>query len=176
MLVLLVLHVVMLHAYEVSDRFLGLYGISQGKAHFEIESPFDFRGCTIKADVHKLNRIHFHHDSCLFLQDKNYGTLVCTKDKDQDKRCMKKSYVFNEILKSLNQYATWYVSGVVMNDTLSVRSGAGVKYEKIFELAPHAKGMHVLEVKMNGTTTWYKVKYKGMTGWVSSRYLDCRER
>ena len=175
-LTLLVFQFILLHAYEVSDRFLGLWGISHEKAHFGIESPFDFRGCSIKADIHKLNRIHFDHNSCFIKKDKSYGALVCTKDKEPDKRCIKRSHIRNGILKNLNRYATWYVSGVALNDTLSVRSGPGVNYEKIFELAPHAKGMHVLAVKMNGTTTWYKVKYQGITGWVSSRYLNCREK
>jgi len=160
-------------SYEVSDKFFGAWGIDKKKALLSIESAFDFKGCYLDVNIQKLNKIHYHKDSCLFINDKSYGKLVCIKDKT---RCVKKSHIIGNIIKSLNKICIWYVYNVASNDTLNVRKYAGTKYKKLYELPYNASGIKVLNYKIVGRSTWYKIRYKNVVGWVNSKFLNCRER
>lgn len=56
--------------------------------------------------------------------------------------------------------------GKVTATTLNVRNGAGTSYKKVFVLKSGAK-FNIISTK----TGWYKINYKGSTGWVSSDYV-----
>ena len=150
----------------ISDKWFGLWGSGRGKATFEITSQFDFGGCTLIVNTKNISKIKYIE--CRFEKDKQGNLLICIKD---GTRCIYKKHLKKLILSELNK-GLWYVDGVANDDTLSVRSGAGVKYNKIYKLPHNAKGLKVLDLKMNGNTAWYKIKYKNITGWVSGKYLD----
>ena len=150
----------------ISDYWFALWNSGGGKANFSIESQFDFRGCYLVVNTKNISKIKY--SECLFKKDKYGNPLICIKE---GTRCIYKKHLQKLILSQLNE-GLWYVDGVASNDTLSVRSGAGVKYNKIYELPYNAKGLKVLDLKMNGKTAWYKIKYKNITGWVSGKYLD----
>jgi hypothetical protein len=171
-LLIIAIQVIALYAYEVSNHFLGMHGISQDRAFFEIESSFDFRGCGLDINIQKANKINFHK-GCSFIKDKKYGSLVCTED---GTRCLKRGNLVKEMLKELNGFSTWYVYGVRSDDTLSIRTGPGSKFTKIYNLPYNAVNLKVLDIKMNGKTTWYMIKYKNITGWVSSKYLKIGDK
>ena len=150
----------------ISDKWFGLWSSSGGKANFEIASEFDFRGCYLVVNTKNISKIKY--SECRFEKDKQGNHLICIKD---GTRCIYKKHLQKLILSQLNE-GVWYVDGVASDDTLSVRSSAGVKYKKIYELPHNAKGLKVLDIKLNGKTAWYKIRYKKITGWVSGRYLD----
>ena len=150
----------------IADRWLVLWQSSKGESNFEVQSSLDFEGCWFSVNTKNISKIKY--SKCRFQKDKYGNKLICIKD---GTRCTYKKHIRKLILKELNE-GLWYVDGVASDDTLSVRSGAGVKYTKIYELPHNAKGLKVLALKMNGKTAWYKIRYKNITGWVSGRYLD----
>ena len=151
---------------KVADRWFGLWGSRDGVATFEVESQFDYGGCVLKVNTKNISKIKYRE--CRFQKDTQGNRLICIKD---GTRCIYKKHLRKLILKWLNK-GLWYVDDVASNDTLSVRSNAGVKYSKIYELPYNAKGLKVFDLKMNGKTAWYKIKCKNITGWVSGKFLD----
>ncbi|MDM8567272.1 LysM peptidoglycan-binding domain-containing protein [Candidatus Halobeggiatoa sp. HSG11] len=67
---------------------------------------------------------------------------------------------------------SYQVAKVAKNDSLSMRLGPGVKYQKV-GVIPH-NGIEIQitgpEIKI-GETAWNPVKYKGINGWVNRGYL-----
>ncbi len=67
---------------------------------------------------------------------------------------------------------TYQVAYVTSDDTLNVRSGPGVDFGVVGELAPDAGG-----IRMSGSgqavsaSTWVPIKADGLDGWVNSRFL-----
>ncbi len=67
----------------------------------------------------------------------------------------------------------YQVSFVDSNDTLNVRSGPGVGYEIVGELAPDAVGVELTGLEQFiDTSTWVSVQKNGVAGWVNSRFLS----
>ncbi len=71
---------------------------------------------------------------------------------------------------------SYRVTKVTKNDSLSMRLGPGVKYQKIGIIPFDGIEIQISgpETKI-GETTWTPVKYKGINGWVNPAYLkkDC---
>ena len=61
------------------------------------------------------------------------------------------------------------VVGVAAGDTLNVRSGPGVKFADIGDIA-RSGAVNVLGYNTAGT--WAKIQYRGQVGWVSAKYLS----
>lgn len=59
------------------------------------------------------------------------------------------------------------VTGVRQDDVLWIRSGPGTKYNKIGALPHNARCIEHIE-RSGG---WVKVRYRGLSGWCSSKYL-----
>jgi len=69
----------------------------------------------------------------------------------------------------------WYVTGVAANDVLNVRSGPGVEYDKVGELAHDASNVQVTRwgSSMPGQATWIGVGLAdGTEGYVNGRFLQ----
>lgn len=60
-----------------------------------------------------------------------------------------------------------YVVKVAANDTLNVRTGPGVKYERFGALYPQ----DTVQVLEKTTKTWYQVYHRGQIGYVSAAYI-----
>ena len=66
----------------------------------------------------------------------------------------------------------WKVINVIPTDTLSVRSGPGVKYSKIATLAHDADGIKITgATKQIGKAYWVPILYDEITGWTNQAYL-----
>lgn len=139
-----------LNGYELFDNYLGCYGVNKGNAGCEIESSFDFEGCLMSINIHKINKPKFDFKSCRIINDSHNNSLVCTKDL---KRCVKKVHISRILIDNLNGIGSWRVSGVARDDTLSVRKGAESKYRKVYALLHNARNLKVLSVANNGSTT-----------------------
>jgi len=64
------------------------------------------------------------------------------------------------------------VIGVDADDTLSVRSGAGVDNARIGDLAPDSRAVVLTGAQgAVGETTWYELEFGSGTGWVSGDFL-----
>ncbi len=76
-------------------------------------------------------------------------------------------------------YAESYkVIKIRSDDTLSVRSNAGVSFRKIDELAYNTKNIKVIRCKLAyNNREWCKVQHPSIyTGWVSARYITPQYR
>lgn len=73
--------------------------------------------------------------------------------------------------------AVWAVTGVEANDTLNARSGPGIEFGIVFELAPDATGVvQVGEANSTDGALWFEVYAPNSgtgveTGWVNSAFL-----
>jgi LysM repeat protein len=66
----------------------------------------------------------------------------------------------------------WKVIKVMSTDTLSVRSGPSIKYQKIAKLAHDADGIQVTgTVKQVGKSFWVPIMYDEIVGWVNWGHL-----
>ena len=64
------------------------------------------------------------------------------------------------------------VVGVAEDDVLYVRSKPGRQHSSVGEIPPNGVGIQILEGRERvGQSTWVRVKYRGLTGWVNSRFL-----
>lgn len=59
------------------------------------------------------------------------------------------------------------VSGVPWNDTLAVRSGYSVRYSRVGDLPPDARGIEVRKCYRK----WCYIRYGNLMGWSSGKYL-----
>ncbi|MGD9222546.1 MAG: SH3 domain-containing protein [Desulfobacteraceae bacterium] len=67
------------------------------------------------------------------------------------------------------------VSGVDENDVLNVRQGPMAGSKKVGSIPPDGMAIEkISEQYSSATSVWFKVKYKDVTGWVNSKYLECR--
>jgi uncharacterized protein YraI len=67
----------------------------------------------------------------------------------------------------------WQVINVPSIDTLSVRSGPGVKYPKMANLSYDADGIQMTGLaKRVGRAYWVPIIYDGIEGWVNRGYLS----
>ncbi len=70
------------------------------------------------------------------------------------------------------QVPTYAVNNVLAGDTLNMRSGPGVTYEKVFEIPNQATGIRIVgNTVMNGRTEWVQVSYGAQSGWVTKSHL-----
>jgi uncharacterized protein YraI len=68
---------------------------------------------------------------------------------------------------------SFQVVNVRFNDSLSVRNGPGIRYKKIYQLAPNATGIEVTSRALKvGRSYWVRIKYNGISGWVNRRYIQ----
>jgi len=66
----------------------------------------------------------------------------------------------------------WRVVNVPAIDTLSVRSGPGIKYLKMANLSYDADGIQITgSAKAIGRAFWVPIMYGGIEGWVNRGYL-----
>lgn len=78
------------------------------------------------------------------------------------------SFLFGLIVYEKIQYLSAESAGTVsVSGTLNIREGAGTNYQIIGSLSNGTK-ITILEDTENG---WYKIKYNGITGYVSSQYV-----
>ena len=64
---------------------------------------------------------------------------------------------------------TYKVSGVASGDILNIRELPSSESKKIGSIPPSGKGIHKLGACESG---WCKIKYNGLTGWSSMKYLS----
>jgi uncharacterized protein YgiM (DUF1202 family) len=65
------------------------------------------------------------------------------------------------------------VVGVAEDDVLYVRSKPGPQNSSVGKIPAKGVGIQILEGSSErvGQSTWVRVNYKGITGWVNSRFL-----
>lgn len=84
-----------------------------------------------------------------------------TKPKDKPKQDPEKGVKFT----------TEKMSGEFMSEVdLNMRTGPSTEYKAVGYLKPYEKAIATKKSTYKGST-WYKITYKGVTGWASSNYL-----
>jgi hypothetical protein len=64
------------------------------------------------------------------------------------------------------------VVGVAEDDVLYVRDRPGPRNASVGQIPPDGVSIQILEDTVRvGQSTWVRVKYKGITGWVNNRFL-----
>lgn len=163
-----------LFAYKVSDRYLlhsfegDRLDLHNHAAKFLIDSPFDFKMCTLQVDVRKVDKVHYNKNECRFK-----GALVCSEDGGY---CVKKKRIPALILQKLNRYGVWYVNNVAPDDTLNMRKSPNTHAPIVYKIPYNASILKVVQFKNSGSSTWYRVKYQGHSGWINSRFLKIKNR
>jgi len=60
---------------------------------------------------------------------------------------------------------------VITTGSVNIRAGAGLNYKSIGNMGKGKTATYLGETKKDGRgVAWYKIKYNGKTGWVSSKY------
>lgn len=82
--------------------------------------------------------------------------------------------VYSFVKQEKTQIVEYYnVTKIPSNDTLNVREGEGRGHKVIYELPYNAHHLTVLKCTYNDEgKKWCKIKYKGITGWVYSYYIE----
>lgn len=77
---------------------------------------------------------------------------------------------------AVTEECSYRIAKVAKNDSLSMRLGPGIKYQKMGSIPSDGIEIKITgpEIKI-GETVWNPVKYKGINGWVNRGYLkkDC---
>jgi hypothetical protein len=67
------------------------------------------------------------------------------------------------------------VSGVDENDVLNIRQRPAARSKKVGSIPHDGTAIEKVSEQYSSTASaWFKVKYKEVTGWVNSKYLECR--
>jgi len=67
------------------------------------------------------------------------------------------------------------VTGIRYDDTLTMRDGPSTRYHRVGEIPPYAKNVSVYRcIRGDRGGRWCKVRYNGIIGWSSARYLRRR--
>lgn len=74
---------------------------------------------------------------------------------------------FGYVHKAYTKTPPVYVVKVASNDTLNVRTGPGVQYERFGALYPQ----DTVQVLQKTTAKWYEVYHRGQIGYVSAAYI-----